>query len=44
VNELKSPGQQQVKFDVSGLPPGVFYCRLQAGNETIMKKFVKVKP
>ena len=40
VYELKSPGQQQVQFDASVLPPGVYYCRLQAGNRTTTKKIM----
>jgi CubicO group peptidase (beta-lactamase class C family) len=40
LNELKSPGQQQVQFDVSGLPPGVYYCRLQAGDRNTTTKIM----
>lgn len=38
--ELKKLGQQQVKFDVSGLPPKVYYYRLQAGNRNNTKKIM----
>jgi len=40
VYELKTPGQQQVQFDVSGLPPGVYYCRLQAGDRNTTTKIM----
>jgi len=40
LNELKNPGQQQLQLNVAGLPPGVYYCRLQAGNRNTTKKIM----
>jgi len=42
--ELKNQqtGQQEFTLDVSNLPPGIYFLRLQAGNEVVTKKVVKL--
>jgi hypothetical protein len=42
VNELQSKGRQQVKWDAGTMPAGIYYCRLQAGNQLISKKIIKI--
>jgi photosystem II stability/assembly factor-like uncharacterized protein len=43
VNEPLSPGSYEVTFDASGLPSGVYFYKLSAGNYTDTKKMVVVK-
>jgi hypothetical protein len=38
--EVKSPGEHSVRIDVSGLSPGVYLVRVQAGNECAVEKLV----
>lgn len=40
VNEQLNPGSYEVTFDGSGLPSGIYYCRLLSGSE--FKKSVKM--
>jgi len=35
------PNQQQVQINISDLPPGIYFIRLQTSNYTTCKKFVK---
>jgi len=43
VNEVKSPGNYAVTFDASGLPSGVYFYQLTAGNFTERKKMVLMR-
>ncbi|MBK8552303.1 MAG: T9SS type A sorting domain-containing protein [Ignavibacteria bacterium] len=43
VNEKLSPGKYKVEFDGSGLPSGVYFYRLTAGEFTDRKKMMVVK-
>ncbi len=43
VNEVKEPGRYQVQFDAKGLPSGVYFYRLAAGNQLETKKLVLTK-
>ena len=36
-------GDHQVEFDANGLPSGVYYYRIQAGNFSAFKKMVLLK-
>jgi|GEM_PF-2220209 len=38
-----SPGAHQITFDGSGLPSGIYFARLQAGDYTAVRKMVLVK-
>jgi len=40
VDENKAPGEQQVIFDASGLPAGVYFYQLQADGLVETKKMV----
>jgi hypothetical protein len=40
VDEVKSPGEYNVRIDVSALPAGVYMVRLQAGGESIVRKLI----
>jgi glycosidase len=42
-NERKSPGIHRVTWDASGLPSGVYLCRIQAGAFSDVKKLVLVR-
>ena len=43
VNEKLSPGKYEVEFDGSGLPSGVYFYRLNAGESTDTKRMMLVK-
>ncbi|MBK8552470.1 MAG: T9SS type A sorting domain-containing protein [Ignavibacteria bacterium] len=43
VNEKLSPGKYQVEFDGSGLPSGVYFYRLTAGEFTDTKRMMLIK-
>ena len=43
VNEEKSPGNYEVKFDGTGLPSGIYFFRLQAGGYTSTRKMLLIK-
>jgi len=46
VNEVKQPGEYSVQWDVAasgGLPSGVYFYRMTAGNFTDIRKMVVVK-
>jgi S-formylglutathione hydrolase FrmB len=36
------PGKHQVYYEASGLPAGIYFLRLQLGNEVKIKKIIKV--
>jgi hypothetical protein len=39
----KQAGEFIAELDIAHYPPGIYFCRIQIGNETITKKIVKVK-
>jgi hypothetical protein len=41
--ELESAGQHATTFDTQGLPPGVYSCRLSAGDAEMMARVVVVR-
>ncbi len=43
VNGEKSPGYYQVNFDASGLPSGLYFYKLTAGNYSAVKKMILMK-
>ncbi len=43
VNENKTAGNHQVRFDASNLSTGVYFCRIQIGNFTDKKKLLLMK-
>ncbi|MCL4551586.1 MAG: peptidoglycan DD-metalloendopeptidase family protein [Bacteroidetes bacterium] len=43
VDEEKSPGQYEVKFNAKGLASGVYFYRMQAGSFSDTKKFILIK-
>jgi hypothetical protein len=43
VNENKSPGNYEIEVDASGLPSGVYFYKMQAGNFIETRKMVLVK-
>jgi len=43
VNERKNAGSYAVMFDATGLPSGVYFYRMQAGNFEQVKKLVVLK-
>jgi hypothetical protein len=40
VNEYKHPGTHLVQWNASGMPSGIYFCQLQAGNVVHTKKLV----
>jgi hypothetical protein len=42
-NEIQTAGQHQVQFSASSLSSGVYFYKLQAGNEVITKKMMLLK-
>jgi len=43
VNEVQSSGFKSVKWDASGMPSGVYFYRLTAGNFIETKKLVLLR-
>jgi len=43
VNGVEEPGYKSVNFDASGLPSGIYYYRLQAGNYVETKKLLLLR-
>jgi hypothetical protein len=40
VEGLQLAGEYTLKFDASGLPPGVYLVRVEAGDESAVRKLV----
>jgi hypothetical protein len=43
VNERMNPGWHAVRFDAAGLPTGIYFCRLTAGNFVQTRKMLLTK-
>ena len=43
LDEFQLNGEHKVVWNASDLPAGIYYCRLQAGNQTNSVKIVKMK-
>jgi hypothetical protein len=43
VDGIQTPGTHRISWDASGHPGGVYWYRLQAGNEQIARSMVYVK-
>jgi hypothetical protein len=43
VNGWRDAGTHRVTFDASGLPSGVYFARLEAGEQTLVQKIALVK-
>lgn len=41
LNEVKTPGEYEMEIDVSELPAGAYFIRLQAGEQVVVKKIIK---
>jgi hypothetical protein len=42
VNEILSPGQHSISHNLSHLPDGIYFCRVQVGVEFMTKKIIKL--
>jgi hypothetical protein len=42
VNEFHQIGEQNIKWNTEGLPSGLYFCRLKAGNQFFTHKIVKM--
>jgi predicted outer membrane repeat protein len=43
VNEFQQNGEQKVIWNANNLPVGIYYCRLQAGEQVKSVKIIKIK-
>ncbi|MBK6966242.1 MAG: T9SS type A sorting domain-containing protein [Bacteroidales bacterium] len=43
VNKPQTKGKQQVQWNTAGLPAGIYYCRLQAGNQPFSAKLIIIQ-
>lgn len=43
INEFKSPGEYEVKFEAENLPSGVYFYIITSGNNTITRKMLLLK-
>ena len=43
LNQYQTAGINQVIWDTSKLPEGVYFCHLRYGNGVVTKKIIKVK-
>ncbi|RJP70105.1 MAG: T9SS C-terminal target domain-containing protein [Ignavibacteriales bacterium] len=43
VNEIKSPGNYEIKFNASNLSSGIYFYKLQAGDISSIKKMLLLK-
>ena len=41
LEEFQQPGKHQVTFDSEGIPSGIYYCILRAGDSKLISKLVK---
>jgi hypothetical protein len=42
VNEVKDKGEYKIEFDAGKLKNGVYFCKVEAGNESVTRKIVVV--
>ncbi|MCX6225601.1 MAG: DUF1565 domain-containing protein [Bacteroidia bacterium] len=42
VNEFRPQGRQQVEWNAAGLPSGIYYFRLKAGDQAVMGRILKL--
>lgn len=42
VQSFQLKGEQKFEWNAEGLPAGVYYCRLQVGNQVVANKIVKI--
>ena len=42
VNETFTPGQHSISHNLSHLPDGIYFCRLQVGDGIVIKKIIKL--
>jgi CRISPR/Cas system endoribonuclease Cas6 (RAMP superfamily) len=43
MNEIQTAGRHRLTFDASGLPSGVYLCRLEAGGMAQTRKIVLIR-
>ncbi len=43
VNGFRLPGEQKVEWNGGNLPAGIYYCRLQSGDQFITRKIIKLQ-
>jgi len=43
VDENMAPGEYQLEFDATGLPAGVYFCKLTASKTIILKRLIKLR-
>jgi len=43
VNGWREAGSHQVTWDASGLPSGLYFCRMQAGDFNSVQKLILMK-
>jgi len=43
MDEIRTAGRHEMTFDASGLPSGVYLCRLEAGGKAETRKIVLLK-
>jgi len=42
INQKQSPGKHEIEFDATGLPAGLYYCRLIVGEYSQTKKMIMI--
>jgi hypothetical protein len=42
VNQVMDEGYHKITWDVKGLTPGIYYCKLQSGNTSSAQRFVVI--
>ena len=40
VDKIQNPGEYKIVFDASGLSSGIYFCRIQVGKYTNIKKMI----
>jgi hypothetical protein len=43
LNEFQQNGEQKVNWNAKGMPAGIYYCRLQAGEQVRSVKIIKME-